>query len=97
MVANSELSSLFNAGLSDLQLRLRHSGAAKNSWKFDHFIETFGSRGPNEWEHVKHGGQTHRSFNTHRRMRLTDAKILLQFVSRTVKSRNNNTQLLART
>ena len=52
MVAqNSELSSLFNAGLSDLQLRLRNSGAAKEFMdNFDHFIETFGSRGPNEWE-----------------------------------------------
>ena len=76
MVAqNSELSSLFNAGLSDLQLRLRHSGAAKEFMdNFDHFIETFGSRGPNEWETACETWGTNPSsvLTLIDRMRLTD-------------------------
>ena len=52
MVAtNDELTSLFDAGLSDLELRLRQSdGAQEFMDDFDNFLEAFGSRGPNEWE-----------------------------------------------
>ena len=52
MVANSdELTSLFNTGLSDLELRLRQSDAAQEFMEhFDNFLDVFGSRGPNEWE-----------------------------------------------
>ena len=52
MVAtNDELTALFDAGLSDLELRLRQSdGAQEFMDDFDNFLEAFGSRGPNEWE-----------------------------------------------
>ena len=76
MVAqNGELSSLFNAGLPDLQLRLRHSDAAKEFINnFDHFLETFGSRGPNEWETACETWGTNPSLvlTLIDRMRLTD-------------------------
>ena len=78
MVAqNSELSSLFNAGLPDLELRLRHSDAAKEFMdNFDHFLETFGSRGPNEWETACETWGTNPSsvLTLIDRMRLTDAE-----------------------
>ena len=78
MVAqNSELSSLFNAGLPDLELRLRHSDAAKEFINnFDHFLEKFGSRGPNEWETACETWGTNPSsvLTLIDRMRLTDAQ-----------------------
>ena len=78
MVAqNSELSSLFNTGLPDLELRLRHSDAAKEFINnFDHFLEKFGSRGPNEWETACETWGTNPSsvLTLIDRMRLTNAQ-----------------------
>ena len=78
MVAqNSELSSLFNTGLPDLELRLRHSDAAKEFINnFDHFLEKFGSRGPNEWETACETWGTNPSsvLTLIDRMRLTNAE-----------------------
>ncbi len=78
MVAqNSELSSLFNAGLPDLEHRLRHSDAAKEFMdNFHYFLEAFGSRGPNEWETACEtwGTKPASVLTLIDRMRLTDAQ-----------------------
>ena len=78
MVANSdELTSLFNAGLLDLELRLRQSGIAQEFMdNFDNFLEVFGSRGPNEWETACETWGTNPAsvLTLIDRMRLTDAQ-----------------------
>ena len=78
MVANSdELTSLFNAGLLDLELRLRQSGTAQEFMdNFDNFLEVFGSRGPNEWETACEtwGTNPESVLTLIDRMRLTDAQ-----------------------
>ena len=78
MVANSnELTSLFNNGLSDLELRLRQSDAAQEFMEhFDNFLDVFGSRGPNEWETACETWGTNPAsvLTLIDRMRLTDAE-----------------------
>lgn len=52
MVANDDaLTAIFQTGLLDLELRLRESDSAQAFVKdFDDFLDTYGSRGANEWE-----------------------------------------------